>query len=1270
MTQTAEQKGQASSGSCWLKRNVAKPTLAAALRPAVFALVLFCALIAFISQGRAEARDPRLDQALAAFDAGDAAQAEALLLQAEPGATTDEARWNLAEARATLAHLGEDDAGAVAQLERLEATGADLFGAESPRLIPVLRMLSASLANLGRNVDSSRAVLRAARLGNALGGDDMLATMSDLTRDRVDAGDNAAAALLAAEMVIRDTAEDETLGPYAQEGAALWALALLRAGYADEGLARLLPVLRLAPEDLQVDVPDLINLFDDEAGVSGDAAVSAWTDRAMKIEAARAAADTVLLQALLPLSAALQAGDPVAADSAGRLALSRVALDDPLVTTSYFALLVSTVSGGRNDLAATWGLRLGAMPPYYLAALQNDPLPILETVADWLLDQGRVNEAVELCEAIAALAPLRDGPDAPAVGRALARLGSAYRDVGRQPAARATLQLALTSLGPAPQGPSAALAVRIHTDLAFLARDQGNIAAAEAAYGAAHTLLTTSDAGQDPRAWAFLLAEERSFLITEGRLDEALVVTEQAVAQIIAHSPKGQPDPALLLAAQRDLAESQLEAGKVDEAEATLSDALQGLQSLPQNDALRPRLLALQASVLARLGRGDAAATLQSALLAPGQDDQPDLIAVIEAAKLAKGLGDTATTLTLLTMAINSLPSEHPMLAYLRAGRAAVEVASDPKAALDDLRLATWALTQPDRRAEPQARDHLAFHVTLARQMAASAQGAVAMNFATEAFQVAQRVNDISAGAALAKASARLKGDGPQAAALAQELQDADRRLDVARRALITRLSSGADAGEETQTLEQARLGRAALIADLARSFPDYGAFADPKPLDLAATAALLHPGEVLLLYASADPGASGGEARGTVFAVSHDGYMSADLPPRDELAALARDLRCAAALTDRGCGAGRSGTRGAFSLDAPETEGPVFDLALARQAYLTLMEPVAQILKGKTALIVVPDSSLASLPFQLLLTDDAAPDTPLNQAPWLIRQAAITILPSVANLAALRGKAQSDSRAPLPFLGIGDPLIGAQAGGAQPFDCQDRPAIPALLAMALTPPATILRGAEADGMALASLPALPDTRCELMRAAALFGTPDALLLEADATETRIKTLSQSGELARYRVISFATHGLIAGELGAANAGLVLTPPKVASAEDDGLLTTADIAGLRLDADFVILSVCNSAAGSADQQEGLSGLASAFFLAGARSLLVSHWPVYSDAATRLTSGLVEAMAEDPGIGRAEALRRSMLAVLDDPSAEARSLHPAYWAPFLIAGEGG
>jgi CHAT domain-containing protein len=303
------------------------------------------------------------------------------------------------------------------------------------------------------------------------------------------------------------------------------------------------------------------------------------------------------------------------------------------------------------------------------------------------------------------------------------------------------------------------------------------------------------------------------------------------------------------------------------------------------------------------------------------------------------------------------------------------------------------------------------------------------------------------------------------------------------------------------------------------------------------------------------------------------------------------------------------------------------------------------------------------------MLTEAPGPDATLRTAPWLIRRMAVMVIPTVASLASLRGPDARASRAEKPFLGIGDPAIGTPAPA---FDCATNPE-PGLFAAALAPTdAPILRdgSALADSQSLASLPALPETRCELQATASLLGTPDALLLRADATEQAVKALSDKGDLLRYRVLSFATHGLIAGELGASNAGLVLTPPAAPDTTDDGLLTTGEIAALRLDADFVLLSACNTAAGASARDEGLSGLASAFFLAGARSLLVSHWPVYSDAAARLATTTLKAQDASPGIGRAEALRRAMLAILDDPDASPHMLHPAWWGPFMIAGEGG
>ncbi|MBT3910341.1 MAG: CHAT domain-containing protein, partial [Rhodospirillaceae bacterium] len=121
----------------------------------------------------------------------------------------------------------------------------------------------------------------------------------------------------------------------------------------------------------------------------------------------------------------------------------------------------------------------------------------------------------------------------------------------------------------------------------------------------------------------------------------------------------------------------------------------------------------------------------------------------------------------------------------------------------------------------------------------------------------------------------------------------------------------------------------------------------------------------------------------------------------------------------------------------------------------------------------------------------------------------------------------------------------------------------------------------------------------------------DGQILGLEATEFRIK----QAILDRYRVIAFATHSLVAGDItGVSEPSLVLTPPKTGTILDDGLLTASEIAQLKLNADMVILSACNKAAADGTPgAEGLSGLAKAFFYAGSRSLLVTHWPVFSDA---------------------------------------------------------
>ena len=183
----------------------------------------------------------------------------------------------------------------------------------------------------------------------------------------------------------------------------------------------------------------------------------------------------------------------------------------------------------------------------------------------------------------------------------------------------------------------------------------------------------------------------------------------------------------------------------------------------------------------------------------------------------------------------------------------------------------------------------------------------------------------------------------------------------------------------------------------------------------------------------------------------------------------------------------------------------------------------------------------------------------------------------------------------------------------------------------------------------------------------------DAVYLGERATVAEVKALSRRGELARARVVHFATHGLLAGETAffaeaKAEPALLLTPPSAdkASEEDNGLLTASEVAQLSLNADWVVMSACNTAAGSNEGAEALSGLARAFFYAGARSLLVSHWEVNSMAAIAITTDAMNAMKAEPRIGRAEALRRSISALI---ARGGRYAHPSVWAPFVLVGNG-
>ena len=163
-----------------------------------------------------------------------------------------------------------------------------------------------------------------------------------------------------------------------------------------------------------------------------------------------------------------------------------------------------------------------------------------------------------------------------------------------------------------------------------------------------------------------------------------------------------------------------------------------------------------------------------------------------------------------------------------------------------------------------------------------------------------------------------------------------------------------------------------------------------------------------------------------------------------------------------------------------------------------------------------------------------------------------------------------------------------------------------------------------------------------------------------------VLSTTATADLSQVRVLAFATHGLLAGAMGDdSEPGLVFNPPDLPGEADYGLLTASEITTLTLNADWVILSACNTAAGDRSG-EGLSGLARAFLYAGARSLLASHWPVRDDATAELTVAAIK--VHQAGMSRADALQAAERQIRNDPTDPTRA-DPSAWAPFSLVREG-
>jgi CHAT domain-containing protein len=535
-----------------------------------------------------------------------------------------------------------------------------------------------------------------------------------------------------------------------------------------------------------------------------------------------------------------------------------------------------------------------------------------------------------------------------------------------------------------------------------------------------------------------------------------------------------------------------------------------------------------------------------------------------------------------------------------------------------------------------------------------------------DAFRLADVVRWRSVQRAVNASAARAATHSPGLADLVRTEQDTRRQIAALYRLLGPMLSRPiAQQDHEAiahlqRRIELQRHVLGAFTARVEREFPAYAELRQPKPVSLSDARAALRRDEALVTTLVH-------RDRTFVWAVPKQG------PPAFAVVSMTAD-----ALENTVAALRRALDPAVTSLG----EIPAFDVAAAHGLYAALLEPVRSGWHHARSLLIVADAALSELPLAVLPT---SPVTPRRESgvtfagyrdvPWLIRTHAITVLPSVAALATLRAlpAASPHRRA---FVGFGDPRFSAAQAAPVTVGVHGRDAAPAPVATGAAPLALRRSPRGAGTRRISDLPALPDTADEILSLAETMKADRRrdVFLGARATEQAVKALDLTG----YRVLAFATHGLLPGDVAdLAQPALALSAPELTGTEGDGLLTMEEILSLRLDADWIILSACSSASGITRGGEALSGLGRAFVYAGARALLVSHWPVETTSARALTTDLFHRQRTDPGLSRAEALRQTMNWLLDDgqvidtPSGDVIFSygHPIFWAPFTLIGDG-
>jgi len=542
------------------------------------------------------------------------------------------------------------------------------------------------------------------------------------------------------------------------------------------------------------------------------------------------------------------------------------------------------------------------------------------------------------------------------------------------------------------------------------------------------------------------------------------------------------------------------------------------------------------------------------------------------------------------------------------------------------------------------------------------------------AFKLAGAISDRAVQSAIGAGSARAAAaEYPDLADLIRREQDTLKQIDVMQASLATQIAAPLNQqfpsiiNNLKNEIANLRKAKTILINEIEKRFPKYADFANPQLKSLSQVKSKLHSREVMIYIYSTD--------RNTfVWAIPKNRPFQCSIVPigKNDLQKRVSRLRKALSIEPSNFG------------DIPE-----FDLRVAYYLYSKLLKPVEDVWKDAQELIIVASGPLGQLPFSVLPTARVALEKEKNElfanyreVPWLIRRVSITRHPSVSSFVTLRALPEGDPNRKA-FIGFGDPIFNkaqlAQAenigeGYNKKYGYKSR--------------GLSIRGIRTTEMGhldskqilstqLSHLIRLPDTAEEIKSMAQAMGADPIhdIYLMRYASEGQVKKM----DLSDRRVIAFASHGLVPGDLdGLYQPALALSAPSVTGDAEDGLLTLGEVLKLKLNADWVILSACNTGSADGANAEAVSGLGRAFFYAGTRAVLVSMWAVETTSARNLTTGVLSHQKEDENLSRAKALQKSILELIDKKVLRDENLdtivasyaHPFFWAPFIIVGESG